>query len=263
MNKKIITLICESLNIYDIKDFSFEFMNESMFYKMNLGESDLSAKALYLMQGNDNLPNDMVSGDPFANNKPSIFAEEGKFIANYVKTRIIANFWPFRWNPIYLDPKTHLTGRHESKMEPLSHHYSFLLPFLKNEFYQSDYQHLIYWTATGHPQVKCRVDEEEIGIPISLKKTAQHWFKVIQEEIMPLIDKKNTILLIHPDHGTARKNMGKEAIQDGFLYFYPKTNAILNNDNTVAWQDIRKTIRIITGTDEIIPHKENGRLIGE
>jgi hypothetical protein len=261
MIKKIISLVCESMNRYDITDFSIPFIDDSMFYEMDLEASEWSVKALYLMQKDDNLPELSVAT---RESLPSIFIEEGKFIANYTRTRIFSNFWPKQWSPEYLDPKCNVKSLHTHKIEPLTPYYPAFLSFLKDEFYKSDYAHVIYWSAIGHPGDCRRIEEENNGVPPCLKKTIKYWFELIQKEIIPLIDKENTIVLIHPDHKTAREGIDYKLAQSkGFLYFYPKVNALLNNNTIITWKDIRKTIRNATGVDNIMPYHESGNIIGQ
>lgn len=264
MNKKVISLVCESFNLYDAKDtrlqdlFSCKLTQESMFYKMNISPSRVSAQSLYALQSKE-----PVNPHDAHNTKvPKVFAEKNKFIANYAKTRIISYFWPTKFDISYLDPRADNMHR-EIKLEPLAYQFPILLSFLKEEFYNSDYMHVIYWSNAGHGNVGCRIGEEDKGVAASLTKTLEHWFKVIENDILPLVDRDKTILMIHPDHGTARKGMGHETFQDGFFYLYPKESATLAKDSTIEWADIRKTIRNATGIDDKMPYKEEGRIIGK
>ena len=241
---KVISIICESLNFKDVEQIS---LRNSVKYHMDMRPSMLSATSLYLMQTGDPVP-DM--GNCHSASEPCVFSPKGRLISNYVKTRIISNYWPRKFDASFLDPKSSIESGLKICREPNSHHYPVLLDFLKHEFYDSDYQYLIYWSLIGHGECyDCRIDEENKGVPYTLRKTAAEWFRLIDKDILPLV-KQDTLVMIHPDHGTARKGQGPEAYTDGFMFLYPKEMAKLIPTPSIYWSTIRGAIRRATGVDQ-------------
>jgi hypothetical protein len=120
-----------------------------------------------------------------------------------------------------------------------------MLGFLREEFYSSDYQWLIYWSSIGHPECEdCRIGEENRGIPRGLRATAAEWFRLINESIMPLV-RGDTLVIVHPDHGSAR--LGKtifEQYGDGFMFIRPGSyKGLPPQGTTLHWEHLRAMVK--------------------
>jgi len=226
------SLVCESLCWSDMDGMELPGFRKLRF---DLRPSDLSASSLWLMQTADPVPADMWND--VHSGAVKVFSAPDKFLSNRIKTRIISNYWPAKFNATFLDPKCGSHTAKEIRREPRAAHYAVLLDFLKNEWNSSDYRWLIYWSLIGHAECSdCRLEGEDKGIPITLRKTAAEWFSIIQREVLPLLD-NNDLILIHPDHGSARRGMGGAPMQNGFMY--------CNKDafsGVVTWADIRKAV---------------------
>ncbi len=202
---KVITLICESFNRYDLGNISLPGVAR---FNFDTGPSTISHETLRLMM---NLEFNESLSDP-------------KCLSKKIKTRLISNFWPKHTDPKIIDPLASIEcieGRDNAKkkMEPDSSHFKTLLDFLDKEFYKSDYQWLIYWPYIGHAGMNLRLPEENSGIPKTCEKTLQSWFHTIKTMIFPRIEMDETIILIHNDHGTARIGRSfNEAMYDGFIF---------------------------------------------
>ena len=228
---RVISLVCESMMALDLGSATIP---GALHYDFDVRPSNLSATALWLMQSEAPVP-DM--GDCHSASKAKVF-EKGNFISNRKKTRIISNFWPSRFDVRFLDPFACTSGSPICR-EPNSHHWPVLLKFLRDEFYGGNYEWLIYWSLIGHAEcADCRIGNENEGIPQNLWKTTAEWFRLINECVIPLL-RKETLLLVHPDHGTARlPSKGGSEYRDGFLFAWGNT-AGLPPIGRLTWKDIR------------------------
>lgn len=273
---KIISIIWESFNRYDVANLKIDG-----FSKLNFTScSGNSAAALYLMQ-TAGIPDpdwgkttkdyekalENFRPQEGVNNpkvKKKFFSAPDSFIANFAKTRLISIYWPHFYDTSFLDPRN--KGGHEFNSashilrEPENECFVALIDFLKNEFYQTDYQHLIYWSMLGHGSCgNCRVDEENHGVPITLEKTASYWLNCLQEHVFPLIDFEKSILIMHNDHGTSRKSKCGNPYTDGFIWL-PTKNLAVEDTYEVTWSDIRKTLRAGFEIDDKLP-PETGKCL--
>jgi len=257
---KIINLVWESFNRYDVTNLSLPGFGRFNFNSC----AGNSATALYLMQTGDIDPEFGKTIEDLKNYRPAInftkkfFSKPNSFIANFAKTRIISIYWPHFYDTNFLDPRTkggHEFNKPHGEPEPAGEQFENLLDFLKNEFYQSDYQHLIYWSMVGHGSCgNCRIGEENKGVAATLEKTATHWMDCIKTHVMPLVNLDKSILMMHNDHGTTRNPIidGRNNYNDGFIYL-PSDRAIIESDYTVTLSDIRKTLRMSFGIDDKLP----------
>lgn len=233
--RRCVSLICESLCWADAEGIDLPSFRKLRF---DLRPSDLSASTLWLMQTDDPVPADMWGN--VHSGAVKVFSVPGKFLSNRIKTRIISNFWPAKFDPTFLDPKCDLSTAIKIRREPNAAHYAVLLDFLRNEWHSSDYRWLIYWSLIGHAECSdCRLEEENKGIPDTLRKTASEWFSILQRDVIPLLG-DDDLVLIHPDHGSARRNLpAKDAFESGFLYC---RGDLLVGTGTPTWADIRKMV---------------------
>ena len=146
----------------------------------------------------------------------------------------------------------------DSPMEPQAPIYTRFLQFLESDFYESDYRRVIYWSLIGH--VNRRAEKENSGIPANLKQTFSLWADLILDEILPRVNFDNTVLMIHPDHGTRRKGRPMhQSVHDGWLWLRHTEFEIGKvHDRRISWRDYRRTVLDISRQDE--PCKGNNSI---
>ena len=262
---KVINLVCESFNRYDVENIELPGFKK---FDFSTFPSNRSPSSLYFMECFSRCSEKSLKE---LNNWQRLiqYKESDKFICDYVKTRMISYFWRPRHTRSSIDygvddgtrenTNAFLLIQMDGSLEPESRNFKKMLKFLKEEFYSSDFQHLIYWSLIGH--VNFRIGEENKGIPTTLNKTLQEWIGNIQEQVIPLIDMDNTIVMIHPDHGTRRKGMDfDKSLYDSFLWVHdPLDRFQWNEESDINWADMRKTLCDIFSVNEV--DTENGRSI--
>jgi hypothetical protein len=242
---KLLTLICESMVASDAETLDLPGLER---HEFELRPARYSMEALWLMQTGDPEPD--WHAMPLDRTGPNVFATPGRFVSNYAKTRLISYFWHARHNPIPLDPLcTHSWLDSQGKlrqpvsMEPGAYHWPVFLEFLSAEFYRSDYQWLIYWPLIGHAAVGCRLRGEDHGIPDTLRETTAEWFTLIQNRVLPLVQ-PGTVVLIHSDHGTLRRNK-PDSMRRGIFFCSPPIHGV-----DMDWRNLRMIERTVLGVDK-------------
>lgn len=231
---KLVSILCESMQWCDVKGQGISCLTKK---KFNTSPSRFSAQSLWLMQSED--PK-LVSIDDCHNTKRERIFDKGDFLSTQFKTRLIAHWFPHVFNPARLDPlaDSPKNGFPPVFREPNSWQYPVLLKFLKQEFFNSDYQWLIYWPSIGHVECSdCRLPPEDKGVPDNIHQTTAEWFRLINKDILPFI-KPDTTVFIHTDHGSARR-IKNHNWNDGFLFHTPNVQF---RDNS-GWNDYRKMVR--------------------
>lgn len=243
---KVFTIMCESFNRYDAADESLPGFSQ---FDFNSTPATCTWMSYHLMQTDKKL---QVAESGLNRWTPDNRPDE--YIAKYAKTRIIGQNWESTLAPTWLDAKIPIDNANQSPggIEPDCPPFEVLIDFLKNEFYQSDYQHLIYKTYIGHSNK--RVGRENRGIPRSMRKTFGYWMKVVRESVLPRIRLDETVVLLHNDHGSVQKGRKyDEAMYDGFLWIRDPLDRVHWTENRdVHWMDIRQTlIRLMDIRDKI------------
>ena len=209
---KLFSIICESMIWPDSEGITLEGFKKISF---DLKPANLSATSLWLMQTDIPIP---FLSPTLLNYKQRYFTTSTNFLSNRFKTRIIANFWPYPYDPVVFDKQAAIFNCGRVAMEPEAHQWKTLQTFLRSDE-PKNYEWLIYWPTIGHEDY--RLKTESSGIPVHLKETTQLWFSMIRD-LLPLVP--DTTVLIHTDHGTARKGMGQAAYEQGFAYIPNKLN---------------------------------------
>lgn len=205
--------MCESCCLADSQGISLEKLGFQKL-RFDMSPSNTSEEALYHMQ----------SFRPLARRNPNkVFERSPEFLAYHAKTRIFSDFWLPNYAVWNLDPMTKsdkpLSPFSRHKSEPDNEIFQNLKSFLSEEFHNADYRHCIYLSILGH--IGNREEEENDGVPESLRKTLGKLIGIYTNEILPLVDMKQTYVMIHPDHGTKRRNLPwEEAAHDGFLWIW-------------------------------------------
>ena len=229
----LLTMICESMCWRDLEK-SGTGVNNFDVSRLDMRPAQDSKDALWLMQSDDPIPDAKGPGQ-------SVFQGDG-FISSKARTKLFSHFWPSRFDPRPLDP-TFVTKRipmDERQNEPRNELWRDFDWHVRNWMERpSDW--VIYWPLIGH--VGQRGPTED-GIPEHIGKSCEEWLELINQAIIPLMNKHRDIpIMIHSDHGTARKGSDGSEYQWGFVYH---RNAGINRSN-VTWADIREAERRCLG----------------
>lgn len=166
--------------------------------------------------------------------RPAVFSADAlmfmtRGIADRVKVRLIANFWPARYDPKAIDPEASFSSAGKVvAMEPDAHQWSTLKGYLDGP---RPHDWLIYWPTIGHCD-GYRLPHEDKGIPANIRDTTSRWLDMVREELLPRLD---CPVLIHTDHGTARTGHPNWK-SDGFA-FVPSG---MIDKSQVNWDDIQE-----------------------
>ena len=95
---KVISLVCESMQWCDIENMTICGTNKIPF---DMKPARFSAQSLWFMQSDITCEFDV---DDCHDVKKSLVFETDKLISHKHKTRLIANWWPARFNPRSIDP---------------------------------------------------------------------------------------------------------------------------------------------------------------
>jgi len=245
---RVITIVLESMLWDDLEGIEFPGFSKRHFDPY---PATFSARSLWCMQSADPLP-DM---DDWHSDKHQVFAEPNRFISNYAKTRLVSASWPKRYDPKFLDPLGSIPPNSlwsEWEMEPNCPHWGYFLKFLSGQFYEEG-QWRIYWPRAGHAECgRCRVAEENRGIPRGIKKTATHFAELVKTHVLPLV-RSDTLVLMHTDHGTARRGQIGNYWNKGVVYLQQPMD-----EGVACWADIRCTIKHALGVTQL---PEAGRIL--
>lgn len=204
---QVVTIICESFHRQDLEQAAIPAAFDGFRrFEMDLAPVYDSVSALTMLQsGRCRAWERRKRTDP-------IFHATDDLLAFRHRTRLISSCWPSYCNARLLDPKAnHAKNRRRVKVQEEAERY------LREEFYAQDYRHLIFWGRRGH--VGQRVGLENFGIPTRLTNTMNRWLSYLGDEILPLIQLDTTAVLLHPDHGSARRGLTREeALHQGFLW---------------------------------------------
>ena len=234
---RVITIVLESMLWDDLAGIEFPGFAKRHFDPY---PATFSARSLWCMQSADPLP-DM---DDWHSDKRQVFAEPNRFISNLVKTRLVSAYWPKRYDPKFLDPLGSIPPSSlwsEWQMEPNCPHWDYFLKFLSGQFYDEDWQWLIYWPLAGHAECgRCRVAEENRGIPKNIRQTAKIFTDLVKRVVFPLIRDK-TLVLLHSDHGTARQGGIGNYWNKGVIFL--PNNFRYPSGYIITWADIRALLK--------------------
>jgi hypothetical protein len=261
-------IVCESFNRYDTGEHSEKFLQNGfqVFDDFDLSPSGNSGTSFVCMDSEDDWDTVAAGKNPwsaaFRNRVPAI--ETGRsWICNFVPTKIITPQWPGKWNITKLDPDSRAedTCTMDSPIEPETLIFARLLNFLESEFYNSQYQRVIYWTLIGH--VKNRIGQENNGLPDNLRLTFKQLASLISNEVLPRLDMKNTVVMLHPDHGTWRNRKSyEESINDGWLWIHhPEMTKGKRYNRRVSWSDYRRTIQEHFALEEYFSKNDGASVI--
>jgi len=257
---KVITIACESFNRYDVTGPAPGLFTEIDF---NNYPAVNTAMSLCLMQYESPLPEgERTYWSPARQRQwfPDI-RQPNAFIFNFAKTRVISGpFWASSFDPRFFDPQKVRYNRNARLPEPIAPHFEELKSFLRHDFYDSSYSHLIYWTNIGHAGLGCRVKGEDQGIPVTISNTFKIWESLLLGEVIPLIDLNNTFLIMINDHGTRRVALSYEqSMYDGFLWAYDPRRRIGKKREEATWADLRSTLCDLLGVEELSARNKEGQ----
>lgn len=236
---KTITLICESFNAIDVSSKSRSKL-ESLGFEyndMDVSPAYDSVSALSLMQ----------TGHcrPFEERKdPYYVFEDVTTLASVFSTRLISSVWPVYCNVDTLDPKARWANTEPTfnvlrNIDLERDEIKECETFLRAEFYSSKHEHLIMWPKLG--RVGHRVGKENHGIPVSLVRTFEHYVNILVSRLFPLVDFDNTVVIMHTDHGSARRDLNDDmSMRSGFSFTYtPGLDA-----NVSDWRTLRNVLTL-------------------
>lgn len=218
---KLVTIICESMTWFDLQPE--DVLPGFTRHKFDFTPASDSAQSFWCMQTDKPIPSSRLSWrNEFEN--PDI-----PFLSRHVPTRIIAHFWPRRFNARVFDDESKLSNDpHDNVCEPDSTQWFDGLQTART-WSTNQKSWLIYWGRMGHLGLR-----KEEGIPTSLNMTLKEWFKLLNEQFIPLVD-QSIPMLVHSDHGTARKGHGNREFHEGFLF-----SRGVDLPPECAWSDVRE-----------------------
>lgn len=227
--KKLVTLICESMCLADLIASGKHLPGFDM-SAFDMTGSRTSYEALWRMQSDDNLPEGSIHEG---------CAWQGEFISKRHKTRVFSHFWPKRFMPTF-DQSYVAIPTKRLEPEPRAEQWIPFTSYL-SAFRQDDVEWLIYWPNIGHSGDWCCRHPEESGIPAHLGHSCHDWLTLIEKEVLPQLA-PDVPVLIHPDHGTARKGpgFGSKEFVEGFCL-----SRLLSQRNPMTWDWQRKLVRSV------------------
>lgn len=202
---KVVSLIFESFNRTDLEAAGTERLDGwHVGRSFSMAPARCSVTALFCLQtGARSIPRRF---------RGRLFREErGAYLGDRIRQRIISSSWPAYCNARRFDPEANARGHRVGEGAKFT-----LDRFLREEFYRGDVDHLVFWGRIGH--VGVRAGRENRGVPNALVDTWNWNLDFLEEWVFPLIDFERTLVIAHPDHGSARRGLSKrESLHDGFV----------------------------------------------
>lgn len=222
---KVFSIICESFNRHDLfpEDFKAPWNEWDYQEHFRMAPARCSVSAFYCLQTGENTL-------PKLGRRKLFLPTKSDYLGDRVKQRVISSAWPTYCNARRFDRRANM--RHDRAGEKGR---VTLQRFLREEFYQSNIDHLIFWGRIGH--IGVRAKPENRGTPKVLRETWRWHMEWCQEWIMPLIDFSQTLVLAHPDHGSLRRGLTEsQSMHDGFLFSSQPL------DPVTGWKDLQSVI---------------------
>ena len=222
---KLLNIICESMLMSDL-----ELQEISGFKLIPFDTSGANFSAQSLWRMNCDLPQPPIPQKLWEGE--SVFKDIPNPLMLKHRTRLISNFWPHRFDPTLFDPDCSDRINKQVGIDPDNHQWTTFLSYLCGPM---PHDWVIYWPTVGH--CSYRLGPDNNGIPENIRRTTTYWLDMIRNQILPRVPKGTTIL-IHTDHGSARKNQTTNEYYNQGFAFIPNNMEIEN----LNWASFRELV---------------------